>query len=621
MIGSLFAGVSGLNSNSTAMTVIGDNIANVNTTAFKSNSCSFANILSQSLEGSIGSDIGRGVYFWTTTPAWTQGSLETTSSATDLAINGRGFFLLKDASGTEYYSRAGQFQFDKNGKLLNPDGLVVQGYQLSADGTLGQLGDIIIPLGSSAPSATSKMNVTVNLDSDTTSEAAAAGTLDGQIAIQANTGMAGNVTINVADGAAVAEVSTVQCSGQAALSGGEYFTLDSPTTGYFVWYDVDNGSVEPTVAGRTAIAVDISSGDTAAQVAAKTAAAIEAAADFAAAANGDVVTITNAAGGAATDAADGDTGFTIATLTDGMNAVTAGNETVSINGSIMTVRIENGVTTQQQIADAIASQSMIDTATATTPAAAWTLGVGTDTITLTGGADGGTYSTTITVYDSLGNDIPLTITFEKTAVQNQWTWSASVPSSAGSVANGSGTLVFTSDGTLANGVDEVISINTTTGATSPLEITWDMFDDSGVTNGQLTSYAAPSTKTFSQQDGYPTGNLQSVVVDERGVVTGMYSNGRMDFYQIALVDFASYAGLAKMGKNLYTETMASGEAMPGTVGSGRLGTISPNALEMSNVDLAQEFVKMITTQRAFQANSKVITTSDELPEDLINIKR
>ncbi|HPO09246.1 MAG TPA: flagellar hook-basal body complex protein, partial [bacterium] len=90
--------------------------------------------------------------------------------------------------------------------------------------------------------------------------------------------------------------------------------------------------------------------------------------------------------------------------------------------------------------------------------------------------------------------------------------------------------------------------------------------------------------------------IQSVVVDERGVVTGMYSNGRMDFYQIALVDFASYAGLAKMGKNLYTETMASGEAMPGTVGSGRLGTISPNALEMSNVDLAQEFVKMITTQ-------------------------
>ncbi len=111
MIGSLFAGISGLNANATAMTVVGDNIANVNTTAYKANRSSFANILSQSLGGSSGNDIGRGVDFWGTTPSWSQGSLENTSSPTDLAINGRGFFILNDANGGRFYSRAGRVQF------------------------------------------------------------------------------------------------------------------------------------------------------------------------------------------------------------------------------------------------------------------------------------------------------------------------------------------------------------------------------------------------------------------------------------------------------------------------------------------------------------------------------
>ena len=96
MIGSLFAGISGLNVNSKALTIIGDNIANVNTTAFKSNRASFANVLSQSLGGGGGNDIGRGVDFWGTTPIWSQGSLENTSGPMDMAINGGGFFVLQD---------------------------------------------------------------------------------------------------------------------------------------------------------------------------------------------------------------------------------------------------------------------------------------------------------------------------------------------------------------------------------------------------------------------------------------------------------------------------------------------------------------------------------------------
>ena len=128
MIGSLFAGISGLNANATAMTVIGDNIANVNTTGFKSNRSSFANVLSQSLSGSAGGDIGRGVEFWGISPLWTQGSLENTGSATDLAISGKGFFIVNDPSGASYYTRAGQFYLDENGDMVNPNDYVLQGY-------------------------------------------------------------------------------------------------------------------------------------------------------------------------------------------------------------------------------------------------------------------------------------------------------------------------------------------------------------------------------------------------------------------------------------------------------------------------------------------------------------
>jgi flagellar hook protein FlgE len=125
MIGSLFAGMVGLNVNSTSMTVLGDNIANVNTTAFKSNRSSFANILSSSLAGSVSSDVGRGVQFQGTTPMWTQGTIENTNNPTDLAINGSGFFVLQDSSGANLYSRAGEFHFDRDGNLVNLSGLMV----------------------------------------------------------------------------------------------------------------------------------------------------------------------------------------------------------------------------------------------------------------------------------------------------------------------------------------------------------------------------------------------------------------------------------------------------------------------------------------------------------------
>jgi flagellar hook protein FlgE len=505
MIGSLFAGISGLNANTTAMSIIGDNIANVNTTSFKSNRAAFANILSQSLEGASGSEIGRGVQFIGSTALWTQGTLENTTSPTDLSINGKGFFMVADENGSTYYTRAGQFEFDKDGNLVNPDGLVVQGYTIDpTSGALGSIGDITVTSGSIPPRPTDEMSVNLNLDADAVRPAAAVGDLGSELLITAEEGVAGNITVNLVGGGA------------------------------------------------------------------------------------------------------------------------AGAETAVLSNGFMTVTIQDGVSTQAQIAAAISSNAAIASCVPDNAGNAWTLGAGNDTVDLTGGVNAETYSTTVTVYDSLGSPVPLTVNFTKTSTGSRWDWAASVPGSTGTCA-ASGTIGFTTNGELdpaASGVtNPVVDITGLTSGAADLAIEWD-FIDNGASNGTITGYASPSDTTYGSQNGYPPGILQSTSIDEEGFVTGVYSNGLLTpLYQIVLADFLSYQGLDGMGDNLYSESLASGEALLGTPGNGRLGALSPNTLEMSNVDLATEFVKMITTQRAFQANSRVITTSDEILAELINLKR
>ena len=238
--------------------------------------------------------------------------------------------------------------------------------------------------------------------------------------------------------------------------------------------------------------------------------------------------------------------------------------------------------------------------------------------------DGETFSTSFIVYDSLGNDVPLTVTFTKTVNPNEWTWAATIPATAGAMAGGdTGTLTFNPDGSLAaGGADPNMTINWSTGATSPQAINWDMYDVAAASNGSITQHAVPSITSFTNQDGYLAGTLQSITINEEGIITGTYSNGQINnLYQIAVADFPSYAGLTKLGGNLYGASLDSGQVLRGVPGQGSMGGLSTNSLEMSNVDLATEFVRLITTQRAFQANSRVITTSDEILNELINSKR
>jgi len=225
---------------------------------------------------------------------------------------------------------------------------------------------------------------------------------------------------------------------------------------------------------------------------------------------------------------------------------------------------------------------------------------------------GESITSSIEVFDSLGINHTLKVTFTKDA-ENQWSWLADGDTLTGT---GSGSLEFNSDGSLNLGSAGNASFTLATGA-NPLSINLDF--------GSLTQLAeADSSAELINQNGFPMGSLESgrVSFDTNGVITGYYSNGlRKTLGQVALAIFNNPGGLMKVGQTLFEESNNSGVAQLGTANSGGRGSFAPANLEMSNVELAQEFTEMITAQRGFQANSRVITTSDEMLQELVNLKR
>ena len=228
--------------------------------------------------------------------------------------------------------------------------------------------------------------------------------------------------------------------------------------------------------------------------------------------------------------------------------------------------------------------------------------------------------TAITTYDSLGTKYDVKVMLWKTAT-NTWSWqvdpanlvAAGVP--AGSIT-GSGSFVFGADGTLTTPTAGTIAF-APPGANA-VSISMDPGSD---VNG-LTQFSGTNTGVLRDQNGYQSGTLQNFSIDRTGRLTGAFTNGvNVPLAQIVLADFNNPAGLLRVGDNMYQESSNSGGAVLGFALEGSQSTLTSGALEMSNVDLAQEFTEMIVAQRGFQANSKVITTSDEMLNELVNLKR
>ena len=217
-----------------------------------------------------------------------------------------------------------------------------------------------------------------------------------------------------------------------------------------------------------------------------------------------------------------------------------------------------------------------------------------------------------TVYDAQGNAVPITLTATKSAA-NTWSITPTRPAPVAAVTSSTATVTFDGTGKIASGGTRgTITFTLGGGATTPQTVTLDL--------SQITQLASPSSM-LGNTDGSSAGSLTSFTVGQAGDITGVYSNGfKQALGQMALGSFANPSGLLKAGGNLFSASPNSGTPSIGTPSSNGRGDIATGFLEGSNVDLAQQFTNMIMAERGFQANSKVITTSDEILQDLVNLK-
>jgi len=588
---SLFSGISGLTTLGNAMQIIGDNIANVNTVGFKSSSFTFQDLLSQSVATLSGtSQVGRGTALGNIRASFAQGSFETTGNTTDLAIGGNGFFQLRESGSENYvYSRAGNFSFNENGYLVNPEGYVVQGWSLDSNGQdEGSITDIVMSSFTSPPSATDNVQVIVNLDSDgddnssgtdnalfqawdgTSTTPIGENAYEYQTTLRVYDSLGSThditlyfdkaetdstyeyiVTCNPSEDKRTfldsEEVTDITCVADSSDSlDGTYFTLYDDDESVAFWIDTDDsGTLIPPGALAADRAVEITEIDTDmtdAQVATEVAAAIDGDGDFSATSSGAVVTVDN-------DGTDGD----------------RANAGAGTSGFTTEVTNQGGAATSHPLLGLLARGTVaFDTSGS----------ISNVTLDQTDTTDGGVdVQTASDVSDGYYQFIPTFI-------------------------SGSPQEIELNLGMRYNGTDWVKSSLST------------------------SQFASASTTTFQSASGYGSGDLGGVNVDVDGVITGSYSNGQLiPLYRVGLAKFQNEDGLFKEGGNLYSQTRESGDATTNKPGTAGLGSIAPNALEQSNVDIAAELVKMITTQRGFQANSKVITVTDQMLAELINIKR
>lgn len=245
------------------------------------------------------------------------------------------------------------------------------------------------------------------------------------------------------------------------------------------------------------------------------------------------------------------------------------------------------------------------------------------------------FNTTVAVYDSHGRAHQTTVYFRRIEDSEGISWEYHAACESKEVSDpgdeelteiARGTIKFNNNGNLLEEITDFSEANFAEGAFPAQVIEFDfgknMSTEGGNGVGASSSTASRSTTVFHNQDGYEAGNLKTMKIDLDGTVLGIYTNGvQRSLGQLALAAFENQDGLAKAGRNQFIATIESGPAKIGSPQTGTLGSIYSSSLEESNVDLASQFVNMILTQRGFQANSRSVTTTDQMMEEVINLKR
>ena len=614
MLRSMYAGVSGLRAHQNKLDVIGNNIANVNTSGYKKSRVTFKSALTQTMRGATqpyqergGTNpmqVGLGVTIGSIDTDMSAGNAQSTGKMTDISIEGNGFFVVNEGD-RSYYSRAGAFSFDRNGNFVHaPTGFRVQGWMADKQGEFKNTNSSsleALSLGdpNMSPKATSFINYKGNLDA--TKEVADLSYGPESITVSDSGGNSAElkVELNKTSGAGTPEraddkwtwsASTTipgsESLGAVTAAGGPVSLTSPPALPAGSSY----GSYNFNKFVEGSLIVKDGGGNTLAE--------------------GTDYTVDYAAG-----------------------TIDFNNDYASIDVSFKHEgKIHDGSITLDKTG-AVASNSITDfnfdiydnTGAIVSSPKILAPQVGDDNgglftadpslTDITSGTIEGEYgpvkSTSTKVYDSLGNTYDINVSYVKTA-ENQWDWFAEGPKGI-TLTNNSGTIKFDSQGNvMGTPTGGPISFKPANADLVTVEP-----DFSGV-----TQFSAEDTVDFERGDGYAAGNLTSFTLDATGTVIGNYSNGRNKaIAKIAIATFSNAAGLERNGNTVFTESENSGTASIGTAGAGSRGQVNPGTLEMSNVDLAEEFTEMISTQRGFQANSKIISTSDQILQDLVNLKR
>ncbi|MDH3685679.1 MAG: flagellar hook protein FlgE [Myxococcales bacterium] len=232
------------------------------------------------------------------------------------------------------------------------------------------------------------------------------------------------------------------------------------------------------------------------------------------------------------------------------------------------------------------------------------------------------FQTGLTLFDSLGNAQPTNIYYTNTGV-NTWEWNATLPDVAGGpdIVQGTGTLTFDTQGGLTAVTGSPVTFNFPGGAAPAQVVDIDFGPLVGAGPGDpTTQFAETSTVNSATQDGFAPGTLQGISVDREGFINASFSNGETrPIAQVALATFANVEGLQAIGNNLFSESRDSGQPLVGAAGTGQFGSVRSNSIEQSNVDLAAQFIRLIMNQRAFQANTRTVSTTNELLANLVQL--
>ena len=559
----LYTGVSGLDVNQTWLNVIGNNVANSNTTAFKSSRALFSpqfyvtdsngTAPTTTYGGSNPSQEGLGATVATVEKNLTPGTIQPTGKPTDMAIEGNGYFVLQGAQQT--YTRDGAFNLNSSDQLVASGGQFVQGYGVDANGNVqtGAVQNITIPLGATAVAKAT-----------------------GNASMQGNLNSSG----------AVATGSSILLSQDLTTTGGTAPTAATALTAL-------SSPATPTTPAFTA---------------------------------GETLTLAGSKGGrtlpSATFTVTGTS--TVQNLMDFFKQGMAVDTTVPATTPPAGVTLEAGATAGTShlvITGNTGTQNALEIngtgLTASGGGSPLTFTDGTDAAGFTSNPAGESVHTSFQAYDSLGTPINVDVTAvleSKSNTGNTWRFYAdSADNKVGGPVLGNGTLTFDTTGNLTASTGTTVSIDRSgTGAVTPLGVKLNFAKMTELSGQQ-------STLVMSTQDGFPAGSLDSFSVGNDGTITGAYSNGQTrTLGQVAIASFSNPEALNDQGGNVFGTSSGSGAPQISTPGSLGAGTLRGEALEQSNVDLSTEFTNMIVASTGFSASSRVITTSNQMIQELLN---